>query len=145
MTGKRLAEQAYDGLVSPPGRAVAGPGSLPMAALVCLVPIGLDLRPAIVFVPLASFSIARGFALGMTLPLDNTDSPDEANTWNAPVITTAYLIAATGPFLVGGLRDFTGGFGASLRLLAGVALAMLLFTPFLQPRRDAEPDGTVRP
>ncbi len=51
MTGKRLAEQAHDGLVSPPGRAVAGPGGLSMAAgLACLVLVGLDLRPAIVFV-----------------------------------------------------------------------------------------------
>lgn len=73
MTGKRLAEQAHDGLVSPPGRAAAG------------------------------------------------------------------------PLLVGRLRDLTGDFGASLRLLAGVALAMLLLTPFLRPRRDAGPHGTVRP
>lgn len=71
------------------------------------------------FVPVASFGIAGGFALGMTLPLDNTKSPEEANTWNDFVITVAYLIAATRPLSVGALRDLTGDFRASLWLLAG--------------------------
>lgn len=88
-----------------------------------------------VFVPLASFGVAGGFALGMTLALDNTKSPDEANTWNAFVITVAYLIAATGPLSVGALRDLTGDFRASLWLLAAVGLIMLALTPFLQPHR----------
>jgi len=87
------------------------------------------------FIPLASFGIAGGFALGMTLPLDNTKSPEEANTWNAFVITVAYLIAATGPLSVGALRDVTGDFHASLWLLAAVALMMLALTPFLKPYR----------
>lgn len=87
------------------------------------------------FIPVASFGVAGGFALGMTLPLDNTNSPEEANTWNAFTITVAYLIAATGPLLVGALRDMTGNFHAALWLLAGVGVAMLALTPFLRPNR----------
>jgi CP family cyanate transporter-like MFS transporter len=50
-----------------------------------------------IFMPMISFGIGGCFALGMTLPLDNTRDPDEANTWSAFAILIAYLIAATGP------------------------------------------------
>jgi CP family cyanate transporter-like MFS transporter len=115
-----------------------------LSGLAVLGTLGLALAPyalPFLFIPLASFGIAGGFSLGMTLPLDNTSSPEEANSWNAFVITIAYIIAASGPLLVGGLRDLTGDFQASLWLLVTVALAMLALTPFLRPRRQVEPQG----
>ena len=71
----------------------------------------------------------------MTLPLDSARSADEANTWNAFVMTIGYLIAAAGPFLVGALRDVTGGFSVPVWLLFIVALGMLVLTPYLAPRK----------
>ncbi|WP_208453876.1 CynX/NimT family MFS transporter [Burkholderia gladioli] len=100
--------------------------------------LGLAMVPyaaPFLLIPLISFGIAGGFVLGMTLPLDNTHDPDEANAWNAFIITVAYLIAAMGPLLVGALRDRTGSFHAPLWLLAAVGVVMLALTPFLQPKK----------
>ena len=69
----------------------------------------------------------------MTLPLDNTHSVEEANVWNAFVLTVGYLIAATGPLLVGAIRDRAGDFRPSIWLLVAVSAGMLLVTPFLRP------------
>jgi CP family cyanate transporter-like MFS transporter len=91
-----------------------------------------------VSLPLISFGIGGGFALGMTLPLDNTHDPDEANTWSAFAILVAYLIAATGPLLVGALRDATHSFDLPFRLLVLVGVGMVCLTPFLTPRSKIE-------
>jgi CP family cyanate transporter-like MFS transporter len=94
------------------------PASMPFAAIVC-----------------CAFGLGGAFTLGMTLPLDNTDSVHEANVWNAFVFTVAYLIAAGGPLIVGYLRDVNGNFKPSFILLAVVAGLMLSVTPFLRRHR----------
>jgi MFS transporter, CP family, cyanate transporter len=98
------------------------PATMPFAAIAC-----------------CAFGLGGAFTLGMTLPLDNTDSVHEANVWNAFVLTVAYLIAAGGPLIVGYLRDVNGDFKPSFILLVVVAALMLSVTPFLHPhRRQAE-------
>ena len=74
--------------------------------------------------------------MGMTLPLDNTHDPDEANTWSAFAILVAYLIAATCPLFVGVLRDTTHSFDLPFRLLILVGIAMVGLTPFLTPKAE---------
>lgn len=86
------------------------------------------------FVPLAAVGLGGAFTLGMTLPLDNTHNVDEANVWNAFVLTVGYLLASTGPLLVGRLHDISGDFQPGMWLCVGVAAGMLLLTPFLQPK-----------
>ena len=81
-----------------------------------------------------AFGLGGTFTLGMTLPLDNTDSPAEANAWNAFVLMIGYVIAAGGPLAVGRLRDATGGFTLGFQCLTGVVLLMFALTPFLEPR-----------
>ena len=71
--------------------ALAGAGTLGLALAPLLMPR--------VWIAVAAFGLGGGFTLGMTLPLDNARSADEANTWNAFVMTIGYLIAAAGPFL----------------------------------------------
>jgi MFS transporter, CP family, cyanate transporter len=103
--------------------------------------VALALAPTaapFVFLPMISFGIGGGFALGMTLPLDNTRDPDEANTWSAFAILVAYLLAATGPILVGALRDATGSFTPAFHMLILVGVAMLGLTPFLTPRAPGQ-------
>jgi MFS transporter, CP family, cyanate transporter len=95
------------------------PATMPFAAIAC-----------------CAFGLGGAFTLGMTLPLDNTDSVHEANVWNAFVLTVAYLIAAAGPLVVGYLRDVNGDFRPSFLLLTAVAAVMLLLTPFLHPHRN---------
>jgi CP family cyanate transporter-like MFS transporter len=87
------------------------------------------------WIPVAAFGLGGAFTLGMTLPIDNTRDVDEANTWNAFVLTVGYLIAAGGPLLVGALRDMTGAFTVPFWCLAAVSIAMLALTPFLAPHR----------
>ncbi|MGI3899932.1 MAG: MFS transporter [Janthinobacterium lividum] len=100
-------------------------GLLPLAVAPTLAPF--------VFIPLCAFGLGGGFTLGMTLPLDNTHGVDEANVWNAFVLTVGYLIAAAGPLLVGMIRDAMGDFRPSIWLLVGLAGVMLALTPFLRP------------
>ncbi|WP_206998924.1 MFS transporter [Trinickia mobilis] len=100
--------------------------------------LGLALAPLLmphVWIGIAAFGLGGGFTLGMTLPLDSVHSADEANTWNAFVMTVGYLLAAAGPWLVGALRDATGAFQAPVWLLFIVALGMLVLTPFLAPKQ----------
>lgn len=100
--------------------------------------LGLAWAPLLmphVWIAIAAFGLGGGFTLGMTLPLDSVHSADEANTWNAFVMTVGYLLAAAGPWLVGSLRDMTGAFHAPVWLLFIVALGMLALTPFLAPHK----------
>ena len=69
------------------------------------------------------------------MPLDNTRTAEEANSWNAFVMTVGYLIAAMGPLSVGALRDASQSFRPSLWLMAGVGSIMVVLAPFLQPHR----------
>ena len=85
------------------------------------------------WVPLCACGIGGAFALAMTLPLDYTHSPDEANRWNAFVLTVGYLIAASGPFLMGVMRDYSGDFTSAYHMLVGVSLLMLVIAPLLKP------------
>lgn len=101
-------------------------GTLGMALVPLLIPQ--------VWIAIAAFGLGGAFTLGMTLPLDSAHNADEANTWNAFVMTVGYLLAAAGPLLVGLLRDTTGTFQAPVWLLFTVALGMCALTPFLAPR-----------
>ena len=69
-------------------------GSLTVVGLILLA-IAPTAAP-FMLVPLCAFGLGGGFTLGMTLPLDNTRSVEEANVWNTFVLTVGYLIAAGG-------------------------------------------------
>ncbi|MCB5191712.1 MFS transporter [Methylobacillus arboreus] len=114
-----------------------------LAACAALAVVGLVLiamAPTwspFVSIAICAFGLGGAFTLGMTLPLDNTHSVDEANAWNAFVLTVGYLIAAAGPLSVGFLRDFMHDFHLASWLLVLVAVAMLLVTPLLKPHHLA--------
>ena len=86
-----------------------------------------------IFISIFAFGLGGAFTLSMTLPLDNTKTEEESNVWNGFVLTVGYLIAATGPFLVGFMRDISGDFGTSIWFLVGITVLMLILTPFLKP------------
>lgn len=89
-------------------------GWLAGCALLCTIGLaGMVATPgawAWFWVPLTAFGVGGTFTLAMTLPLDHTHTPDAANRWNAFVLTIGYLLAATGPFIMGLLRDLSGHF-----------------------------------
>jgi len=85
------------------------------------------------WVPLTAVGLGGAFTLAMTLPLDHTHSPDAANRWNAFVLTIGYLIAATGPFIMGWMRDVSGHFTGAYQLLVGISILMLVLATKLKP------------
>jgi CP family cyanate transporter-like MFS transporter len=85
------------------------------------------------FIALAAFGLGGAFTLGMTLPLDHTRDAEEANAWNVFTLLIGYLVAATGPLIVGAVRDRTGSFFLPYVLLVVVALVMLGLAPLLRP------------
>jgi MFS transporter, CP family, cyanate transporter len=86
-----------------------------------------------IWVPITAFGLGGAFALAMTLPLDHTHTPDAANRWNAFVLTVGYLIAATGPFIMGLIRDVSGHFSGAYQLLVVVSIFMLVLSAVLKP------------
>ena len=60
---------------------------------------------------------------------------DLAGIPNAVMLMGGYVIAATGPFVLGAARDLTGDFAASLWLLVLVALGQVLGCLLLSPSR----------
>lgn len=87
------------------------------------------------WVPVTAFGLGGAFTLAMTLPLDHTHTPDAANRWNAFVLTIGYLIAATGPFIMGLLHDISGDFVGGYQLLVAVSSLMLALSAMLKPPR----------
>lgn len=83
---------------------------------------------------IVALGIGGGFTLATILPLDYADDADEAAAWTALVLTFGYLVAATGPVLVGTLRDAFGDFSPAMRMLVIVALLKTAIAPLLGPR-----------
>ncbi|WP_420707342.1 CynX/NimT family MFS transporter [Pseudomonas sp. EggHat1] len=108
-------------------------GSLAMA-------VAPDAMP-LVTAAIAAFGTGGAFTLGMTLPLDNASTPEEAGAWTAFVMLQSYLVGAAGPLLMGYLRDSAGHFQSALWLLVAVGMLMLIVTPFLQPYRNRRLEG----
>lgn len=86
-----------------------------------------------VWVPVTAFGLGGAFTLAMTLPLDHTHTPDAANRWNAFVLTIGYLIAATGPLIMGYMHDRSGHFVGGFQLLVGVSVLMMILATMLKP------------
>ncbi|HEY9130851.1 MAG TPA: MFS transporter [Dyella sp.] len=89
----------------------------------------------LVAIPMAACGVGASFSLGMTLPLDNASSPDEANSWTSFVLFVGYLLGALGPLTLGFLRDRTGSFQAGLWTLVAAAALMASLAPSLSPAR----------
>lgn len=89
-----------------------------------------------VFILLIAVGLGAALTLGLTLPLDQTRSAEEANAWTVFSSLVGYLIAAAGPYGFGALRDLSGAFTVPYMLLFLVSLLMLALTPLLGPRRE---------
>ncbi|MBK5395919.1 MFS transporter [Pseudomonas sp. TH39(2020)] len=92
----------------------------------------------LVFIAFTAIGLGSAFTLGMTLPLDQTQTPQQANAWTVFTLFIGYLIAAAGPFGFGALRDLTGTFAAPYVLLTSVAVVMLVLTPLLRPTTEPQ-------
>lgn len=98
----------------------------------------------LVFISLTAVGLGSAFTLGMTLPLDQTQTSQQANAWTVFTLFIGYLIAAAGPIGFGALRDLTGTFAVPYVLLTCVAVVMLALTPLLHPTPEL-PISVPRP
>lgn len=87
------------------------------------------------WVVLLGLALGAIFPLVLTLPLDVADHPSQVGAVAALMLLGGYLISAIGPFLLGVARDITGDFGASLWLLAVIAVILAVLCAFLSPWR----------
>jgi CP family cyanate transporter-like MFS transporter len=88
-----------------------------------------------------AFSVGNGslFPLALTLPLDLSERESTATQLTAWMLGFGYVISATGPLVVGGLHDLTGGFTLPVALLGGLGIGsgLLALAPSLRQRREA--------
>lgn len=100
---------------------------------------------ALVFVPLTypwiwvtilGIGLGGSFALTLTLPVDFTESPYAANRLTSIMTGGGYLIAASGPFLGGVLRDALGGYAITFQFLLGISILLLGTIVLFSPNRQ---------
>lgn len=89
-----------------------------------------------VAVTLFGLGLGGGFALGLVLLVDATTGRGEAARLSAMVFLLSYSFAATGPLVLGALRDLTGGYTTGFWLLVVVGVVHLAVVPFLRPGRS---------
>jgi CP family cyanate transporter-like MFS transporter len=99
--------------------------------------VGVVLAPDLSFgwIVVLGLSLGAVFPLLLTLPVDVSENPGEAGSVAALMLLGGYVLASTGPVVLGLARDFTGNFAASLWLLVGVAVVLLAMTTLLSPKR----------
>jgi CP family cyanate transporter-like MFS transporter len=96
----------------------------------------------------AGFGIGSTFPLTLTLPLDATRAPAEAGAVVGLMLGAGYTIAATGPIVLGAVRDLTGSFATSLWVLVALSVVLLgaiapLSPERLRPPRTLEPEAVA--
>jgi CP family cyanate transporter-like MFS transporter len=99
--------------------------------------VGIVLVPDLAFVWVAVLGLSLGavFPLVLTLPLDVADDPARVGSVAAFMLLGGYMLSSLGPVVLGATRDVTGDFQASLWLLVGVALALVVSCMPLSPAR----------
>jgi CP family cyanate transporter-like MFS transporter len=100
-----------------------------LVALACAALAGLLAAPGAAYVWMPLLGLAQGGALGLALILPVLRGRDGAAVaaLTAMALCVGYLIASTGPFLLGVAHDVTGGWTVPLALLIAITASELLF------------------
>jgi CP family cyanate transporter-like MFS transporter len=86
---------------------------------------------------LLGVSIGPLFPLTMTLPLDAAEGPAEVAALAGMMLGLGYTLSATGPLVLGAVRDLSGGFDAVLWVLVGAGALLVLLDSSFSPARLA--------
>jgi CP family cyanate transporter-like MFS transporter len=87
--------------------------------------LGIALAPTTLpWIWLIAFGLGSGaiFPLVLTLPLDLADSSKAVDRLSSRMLGLGYMLSASGPLLVGALRDATGGFELAFTIVAALSL-----------------------
>lgn len=123
-----IAIQMPTGLIVPSLARTPRARSRTLAAMLLVTAAGLTgaalapLAAPVLWALLLGMGVGSTFPLGLTQPVDNSTSAEEAGRLTGVVFTGGYLIAALGPAVAGGLRDLSGDLALPLVLLAGLCL-----------------------
>jgi CP family cyanate transporter-like MFS transporter len=92
-----------------------------------LLPIGLLHGPHMPWIAAVPLGIGTGglFSLSLTLPLDETESPEAASAWTAMAQASGFLLAGIGPAAAGAIRDISGHYQFAIAGLMALCLLML--------------------
>ena len=115
------------------------------AAAIALVGIVVLPDPAVLWVAVLGLALGIVFPLSLTLPIDVADDPATVGSVAALMLLGGYILSSAGPFLLGAVRDLTGSFDASLWVLVGLGVALVLCCVPLSPGRLRTGVGRVAP
>ncbi len=84
----------------------------------------------------AFIGVALGglFPIALLMPLDETSSADEANSWTAMTQSGGYIISAFMPLTIGIIYDQTGNHTITLFMFLGFIVLMLIFAILLNKK-----------
>lgn len=99
--------------------------------------VGVILLPELAYGWVAILGLALGavFPLSLTLPLDVADEPARVGSVAALMLLGGYILSSTGPVVLGAARDLSGDFTASLWMLVGLSVALVVSCLPLSPER----------
>ncbi|MDR6395932.1 MFS transporter [Herbaspirillum seropedicae] len=102
------------------------PVAVSMSAATVLSLVGLIAWPqaSLVWVPLFGFGTGAVLILGLAFVGTRVSTPPQAAALSAMAQSVGYLLAATGPIVMGRLHDANGGWTPVLALCAGGAVLM---------------------
>lgn len=109
-----------------------GPALVVLSMGFALATAGFVLLPALgpLWAVLAGYANGALFPLLLALPLPLAGSVNGVAGLSTVMIGAGYSLAATGPIVLGAVRDATGSFHASLLILVVVAAAFAASLPF---------------
>lgn len=108
-----------------------------VATAVGILLIVIDpIRWAIPAVTFFGIGVGGGSTLGLVLVVDSTDTQADAARLGAMMLLVAFLAGALGPFVMGLLRDLSGGFTLGYSVMLGLTLLMLVVVAANRPGRS---------
>jgi CP family cyanate transporter-like MFS transporter len=107
------------------------------AALLGFAIVGILLAPAAAWAwsAVAGFGLGALFSLALTLPLDVSDTPEEAGAVAGLMLLAGYSISAFAPTVLGVVRDLTDSLGVGLGLLSATSFALTIVSWQLSTHR----------
>lgn len=112
------------------------PSQVPAVLALCLTwvvaLVGLSVAPDLymLWAVVSGFAQGAGISLALTLIVLRARTPEVARSLSGTVQGIGYLVAATGPLVVGALRDVTGGWAAPCVALVVALTVMAVTSPW---------------
>ncbi|EIM05133.1 major facilitator transporter [Planococcus antarcticus DSM 14505] len=96
---------------------------------------------AVIWVAAAFIGVALGglFPIALLMPLDETSSADEANSWTAMTQSGGYIISAFMPLIIGIVYDQTGNHDITLIMFLVFIIFMVVFAVLLNKKSESIP------